>query len=40
VTGNWYFARKSSFKAGYIGEIIDRSHRDAITPKRMDSSLP
>jgi len=29
VTGNWYFARKSSFKAGYIGEIIDRSHRDA-----------
>lgn len=29
VTGNWYFARKSSLKAGYIGEIMDRSHRDA-----------
>ena len=29
VTGNWYFARKSSLKAGYQGEIMDRSHRDA-----------
>src|SRR6185369_16832915 len=29
VTANWYFARKSSFKAGYVGEIIDRDHRDA-----------
>ena len=28
VTGNWYFARKSSVKAGYEGEIMDRSHRD------------
>jgi hypothetical protein len=28
VTGNWYFARKSSLKAGYEGEIMDRSHRD------------
>ncbi len=28
VTGNWYFARKSSIKAGYEGEIMDRSHRD------------
>jgi MtrB/PioB family decaheme-associated outer membrane protein len=28
VTGNWYFARKSSAKLGYQGEIMDRSHRD------------
>ena len=28
VTGNWFFARKSSIKAGYEGEIMDRSHRD------------
>ncbi len=28
VTGNWYFAKKSSFKLGYEGEIMDRSHRD------------
>jgi len=28
VTGNWYFAKKSSVKAGYEGEIMDRSHRD------------
>jgi hypothetical protein len=28
VTGNWYFARKSSLKVGYEGEIMDRSHRD------------
>jgi MtrB/PioB family decaheme-associated outer membrane protein len=28
VTGNWYFAKKSSFKVGYEGEIMDRSHRD------------
>src|SRR5262249_23065512 len=28
VTGNWYFARKSSIKAGYEGEIMDRQHRD------------
>lgn len=28
VTGNWYFAHKSSIKAGYEGEIMDRSHRD------------
>jgi MtrB/PioB family decaheme-associated outer membrane protein len=29
VTGNWYFAKKSSLKAGYEGEWMDRSHRDA-----------
>ena len=28
VTGNWYFAKKSSLKMGYEGEIMDRSHRD------------
>jgi MtrB/PioB family decaheme-associated outer membrane protein len=28
VTGNWYFAKKSSLKAGYEGEIMDRTHRD------------
>lgn len=28
VTGTWYFAKKSSFKVGYEGEIMDRSHRD------------
>ncbi len=28
VTGNWYFAKKSSLKLGYEGEIMDRSHRD------------
>jgi MtrB/PioB family decaheme-associated outer membrane protein len=28
VTGNWYFAEKSSFKAGYEGEIMDRTDRD------------
>ena len=25
VTGNWYFAKKSSVKVGYEGEIMDRS---------------
>ena len=29
VTGIWYFAKKSSLKAGYEGEWMDRSHRDA-----------
>jgi MtrB/PioB family decaheme-associated outer membrane protein len=28
VTGNWYFAKKSSLKVGYEGEWMDRSHRD------------
>jgi MtrB/PioB family decaheme-associated outer membrane protein len=28
VTGNWYFAKKSTAKIGYEGEIMDRSHRD------------
>ena len=28
MTGNWYFAKKSSLKAGYEGEIMDRTHRD------------
>jgi len=29
VSGEWFFAKKSSFKAGYEGEWMDRSHRDA-----------
>ena len=29
VTAIWYFAKKSSLKAGYEGEWMDRSHRDA-----------
>ena len=29
LTGNWYFAKKSSVKAGYQGEIMDRTDRDA-----------
>ncbi len=28
MTGNWYFAKKSSLKVGYEGEIMDRSERD------------
>jgi MtrB/PioB family decaheme-associated outer membrane protein len=28
VTGNWYYAKKSSVKVGYEGEIMDRSQRD------------
>ena len=28
VTGNWYFAHKSSMKVGYEAAWIDRSHRD------------
>ncbi|HEX3354224.1 MAG TPA: MtrB/PioB family decaheme-associated outer membrane protein [Terriglobales bacterium] len=28
VTGNWYYAKKSSVKVGYEGEIMDRSNRD------------
>ncbi len=28
VTGNWFFAKKSSLKVGYEGEIFDRTHRD------------
>jgi len=28
VTGNWFFAKKSTAKIGYEGEIMDRSHRD------------
>lgn len=28
ATGNYYFGKKSSFKAGYIGEWMDRTHRD------------
>lgn len=27
-TGNWFFAKKSSFKAGYEGEIMNRVDRD------------
>ena len=29
LTGNWYFAKRSSAKVGYEGEWMDRSHRDA-----------
>jgi len=29
VSGEWFFAKKSSVKAGYGGEWMDRSHRDA-----------
>jgi MtrB/PioB family decaheme-associated outer membrane protein len=28
VTGNWFFAHKSSMKLGYEGEIMDRTDRD------------
>jgi len=28
VTANWYFAPKSSVKAGYQGEVVDRTNRD------------
>ena len=28
VTGNWYFAKRSSLKIGYEGEWFDREHRD------------
>lgn len=28
VSGNWYFAKRSSFKVGYEGEWMDRSNRD------------
>jgi MtrB/PioB family decaheme-associated outer membrane protein len=28
LTGNWFFAKKSSVKVGYEGEWFDRSHRD------------
>jgi hypothetical protein len=33
VTGNWYFARKSTAKIGYEGEIMDRSDRDVAHSK-------
>ncbi len=29
LSGNWYFARRSSLKVGYEAEWMDRSHRDA-----------
>ncbi|MGH6630392.1 MAG: MtrB/PioB family outer membrane beta-barrel protein, partial [Burkholderiales bacterium] len=28
LTGNWFFAKRSSLKVGYEGEWFDRSHRD------------
>jgi MtrB/PioB family decaheme-associated outer membrane protein len=28
LTANWFFAKRSSLKAGYEGEFFDRSHRD------------
>src|SRR5207245_1010315 len=29
LTGNWFFTKRSSLKAGYEGEWFDRSRRDA-----------
>ncbi|HMK24177.1 MAG TPA: MtrB/PioB family outer membrane beta-barrel protein [Terriglobales bacterium] len=29
VTGEWFFGKKSLLKAGYLGDWMDRSHRDA-----------
>ena len=29
LTGNWYFAKRSSLKVGYEGEWLDRTRRDA-----------
>jgi MtrB/PioB family decaheme-associated outer membrane protein len=29
VTGEWFFGKKSLAKAGYVGDWMDRSHRDA-----------
>lgn len=29
LTGNWFFAKRSSFKLGYEAEWMDRVHRDA-----------
>jgi MtrB/PioB family decaheme-associated outer membrane protein len=29
VTGEWFFGKKSLVKAGYLGDWMDRSHRDA-----------
>ena len=28
LTANWFFAKKSSVKAGYVADWMDRSHRD------------
>ena len=28
ASGEWFFTKKSAFKAGYVGEWMDRSHRD------------
>ncbi|MGH9603705.1 MAG: MtrB/PioB family outer membrane beta-barrel protein, partial [Terriglobales bacterium] len=28
LTGNWFFAKRSSLKVGYEGEWLDRTHRD------------
>jgi MtrB/PioB family decaheme-associated outer membrane protein len=33
VTGNWYFAKKSTAKIGYEGELMDRSQRDVAHSK-------
>ena len=33
VTGNWYFAKKSTAKIGYEGEIMDRTDRDVAHSK-------
>ena len=37
VSGEWFFAKKSSLTAGYEGEWMDRSHRDAAHSR--DNSL-
>ena len=29
LTANWFFGKRNSLKAGYEGEFLDRSHRDA-----------
>jgi len=37
LTGNWFFAKKSSLKAGYQAEWMDRSYRDA--PHSLENSV-
>jgi MtrB/PioB family decaheme-associated outer membrane protein len=38
LTGNWYFAKRSSLKVGYEGEWFDRTHRD-VAHSRENSFL-
>lgn len=37
VSGEWFFGKKSSVKAGYQGEWMDRSHRDVA--RSMENSV-